>query len=168
MAGESINPRGAFDLKKVRRLIELMDEHDLSEVDLKEGDMRIRLRRRQPHSPIPLATVPSAGAALAPQEAPDGRTSPAEGAAASSPTENLLEITSPMVGTFYAASAPDAEPYVQVGSPVSADTTVCIIEAMKVFNEIEAEVSGEIAEVLVANGEPVEFGQPLFRVRPSN
>jgi acetyl-CoA carboxylase biotin carboxyl carrier protein len=163
VANDATNPGGAFDLKKLRRLIELMDQHDLSEVDLREGEMRIRLRRPNAN-PYVLTQAPAA-VAHAPQLS---QAETVADAPASSSKEKLVDVTSPMVGTFYSASSPDAEPYVRVGSHLGPETTVCIIEAMKVFNEIEAEVSGEVVEVLVQNGEAVEFGQPLFRVRPSS
>lgn len=166
MSNDAQSPGGAFDLKKLRRLIELMDQHDLSEVDLREGDMRVRLRR--PSSTpqgIPLVAGPPAAIPYEPQQGPALQQ---PGSVPAPAEEKSTEITSPMVGTFYSASAPDDEPYVRVGSHVDANTTVCIIEAMKVFNEIEAEVAGEIVEVLVENGQAVEFSQPLFRVRPSS
>jgi acetyl-CoA carboxylase biotin carboxyl carrier protein len=155
------NSGDLFDVRKVRRLVELMNEHDLSELDLKQGDQRIRIRKG--HEPVMIAgTMPIASSAAAP--ASTGR--PAEPAAPSSATEsaNQMVIKSPMVGTFYAAANPDAPPFVRVGDQVSRDTTVCIIEAMKVFNEIPAECTGRIVAVLVESGDAVEFGQPLFKV----
>lgn len=150
-----------FDVKRIRRLVELMNEHDLSEVDLRQGEQRIKLRKG--HDPIvsvggsaPPVAVPVAAAA-SPAPAPTAPT-----AAADDP--NLAVVKSPMVGTFYAAASPDAQPFVKVGDPVGPTTTVCVIEAMKVFNEIPAEVSGRIVAVLVENGDPVEYGQPLFKV----
>jgi acetyl-CoA carboxylase biotin carboxyl carrier protein len=141
MAGSSSN-QDIFDVRKIRRLVELMNEHELAEMDLRQGDMRIQLRR---------ATEPARAAS--PPAAENVETE-----------EHIALIKSPMVGTFYSASDPDSGPYVKVGDPVGPDTTVCIVEAMKVFNEIPAEVSGKIVAVLVENGEPVEFGQPMFKV----
>jgi acetyl-CoA carboxylase biotin carboxyl carrier protein len=150
-----------FDLDRIRRLVELMKEHDLSEVDLRQARTRIRVRRGaevvvqshgQPMSLPAAQSVPGAAASL-----------PEATAAAQ---EKLLEIKSPMVGTFYAASGPDAPPFVKVGDRVSPETTVCLIEAMKVFNEIPAEVSGTVAAARVENGDAVEYGQVLFLVRP--
>ncbi|HID77368.1 MAG TPA: acetyl-CoA carboxylase biotin carboxyl carrier protein [Planctomycetaceae bacterium] len=150
-----------FDVRKIRRLVELMKEHELSEIDLRQGDTRIQIRRGAPaagpeNSPVQPPRLP---ALEKPAEAPESRT-----AAATPQEEHIALITSPMVGTFYPAPDPDAPPYVKVGDHVHPDTTVCIIEAMKVFNEIQAEVSGKIVAVLVDNGEPVEYGQPLFKV----
>jgi acetyl-CoA carboxylase biotin carboxyl carrier protein len=162
MGNEGSNAGDVFDVRKVRRLVELMNEHDLAEVDLRQGDQRIRLRRG--HEPIvsyaspPLPAPPPAAAPLAAPAA-------ASGAAGEDPIATY--ITSPMVGTFYVASSPDTPAFVSVGSQVGPDTVVCVIEAMKVFNEIPAECSGSIAAVLVANGDSVEYGQKLFKVQPA-
>lgn len=147
-----------FDAQRLRRLAELMDEHDLSEIDLSQGDTRIRLRRRD-------GTAPAAEVRYAPA-APSAPMSAAHGAASAPAADeaHLHAIKSPMVGTFYTSSSPDSPAFVKVGDHVGPDSTVCIVEAMKVFNEIPAEVSGKIVAVLVENGEPVEFGQPLFKV----
>jgi len=164
MAGSSSN-QDIFDVRKIRRLVELMHEHDLSEMDLRQGDTRIQLRRGgEPVASGPPAPPATAAWGVAPAQA--GPAEEATSAPAESPAveEHIALITSPMVGTFYAASDPDAPPYVNVGDHVGPETTVCIVEAMKVFNEIQAQVSGKIAAVLVENGEPVEFGQPMFKV----
>ncbi len=149
-----------FDVRRVRRLVELMKEHDLSEIDIREGETRIRLRRGG-----------LVGEPMVTMAAPHALAGPAAGQAAAAPVEHakaeeshIALITSPMVGTFYAASNPESPPYVKVGDHVGPETTVCIVEAMKVFNQIPAEVSGKIVAVLVENGQPVEFGQPLFKV----
>lgn len=148
-----------FDVKKVRRLVELMKEHDLAEVDLRQGDQRIRLRRGG--EPVITGIAPAAFAAPSrPANAPAAGGETAAVAAGG----DLAVIKSPMVGTFYTASSPESPPFVKVGAHVGPDTIVCIIEAMKVFNEIPAEMSGQIAAVLVENGAPVEFGQPLFKI----
>ena len=149
-----------FDLKRIRRLIELMNEFDLSEVDLRQQDQRIKLRK----GGDPIVTMASA-----PPVAPAGgkatASSEADRAGGSASDDAYIAVVkSPMVGTYYAALSPDAPPCVKVGDHVNGDTTVCVIEAMKVFNEIPAEVSGQIVAVLVENGEPVEFGQPMFKV----
>ena len=144
-----------FDVKKVRELIELMKEHDLSELDLRQDDNRVRIRRGGEvvaYSAPAAASRPAAAAAAA--EAP---------AAAD---DRMLVVKSPMVGTFYRASGPDAAPFVKVGDRIGPEKTVCIIEAMKVFNEIPAGVSGQVVAILVENGAPVEFGQPLIKVDP--
>jgi acetyl-CoA carboxylase biotin carboxyl carrier protein len=164
MANSSSN-QDVFDVRKIRRLVELMNEHDLSEMDLRQGDMRIQLRRTgEPAAAAPVAQPAPAPAvsAAAPADSPrEPAPAPTESTAVE---EHVALIKSPMIGTFYAASDPDASPYVKVGDSVGPDTTVCIVEAMKVFNEIPAEVSGKIVAVLVENGEPVEFGQPMFKV----
>jgi acetyl-CoA carboxylase biotin carboxyl carrier protein len=157
-------PGDVFDVKKVRKFIELMNEHDLAEIDLRQGDQRIRLRRGP--ETVTVATAPAG--AFAAQSTSSAAHAPSEmkhsGAA---PDDGKLSIRSPMVGTFYAAANPDSPPFVKVGDQVGPETTVCIVEAMKVFNEIPAECSGRIVAVLAQNGDPVEFGQPLFRVEPT-
>jgi len=164
MAGSPSN-QDIFDVRKIRRLVELMNEHDLSEMDIRQGDMRIQLRRTgEPVVAAPVAPPPPAPVSrpIAPVEpAKEATPAPAESAAVEA---HIAIIKSPMVGTFYAAPDPDSPTYVKVGDPVGPDTTVCIVEAMKVFNEIPAEVSGKIVAVLVENGEPVEFGQPMYKV----
>jgi acetyl-CoA carboxylase biotin carboxyl carrier protein len=154
-----------FDVRKIRRLVELMNEHDLNEMDIRQGDMRIQLRRTAETvvTGVPAQPGPAPAASpVAPAEPPKETSSaPVESAAIE---EHISLIKSPMVGTFYAAPDPDSPPYVNVADHVGPDTTVCIVEAMKVFNEILAEVSGKIVAVLVENGEPVEFGQPMFKV----
>ena len=150
-----------FDVKKIRRLVQLMKDHDLAEVDLEQGEQRIRLRRggtgevvyQQPPQPQPQISQPVAAAdATAPAAAEDSQ---------------MVVIKSPIVGTFYTSSGPDSDAFVKVGDHVGPESTVCIVEAMKVFNEIPSEVSGKVAAILVANGDPVEFGQPLFKVDTS-
>lgn len=161
MASPPQSSGDTFDLRKIRRLVELMNEHDLSEIDLRQGEVRVRLRKN--HGMV----VPAGGVAYTPAAA-----TPAPAASAGSPPpaaaapaeEHLALVKSPMVGTFYASSSPESPAYVKVGDHIGPESTVCIIEAMKVFNEIPAGVSGRIAAVLVENGEPVEYGQPLFKV----
>jgi len=161
MAGSGSN-QDVFDVRRIRRLVELMQEYELSEIALQQEDTSIQLRRAAsgqtivsaPAAPVPVAPAPAAPAP-APAAAPAGQ--------AALPA-NIVEIKSPMVGTFYAAANPDAPPYVKVGDVIGPEKTVCIVEAMKVFNDIPAEVSGKITAILVENGEPVEYGQPLFRV----
>ena len=158
MSGPTPN-QDIFDVRQVRRLVELMKEHDLSEIDIREGDTRIQLRR----GADPVVTVAAPQPAAAPVAAAGG----AAAAAAEPPRlddAHIAVIKSPMVGTFYAAPNPESPPFVKVGDHVGPETTVCIVEAMKVFNQIPAEVSGKIMAVLVENGQPVEFGQPLFKV----
>jgi acetyl-CoA carboxylase biotin carboxyl carrier protein len=154
-----------FDVRRIRRLVELMNEFDLSEIDLRQQDQRIRLRRG-----IEVPATADAGPAqvAAPRAAagsPALPSKPEPGPVADE--KHVVAIKSPMVGTFYRAPSPEAPPFVKVGDHVGPETTVCVIEAMKVFNELPAECSGQIVAVLVENGEPVEFGQPLFRVDAS-
>jgi acetyl-CoA carboxylase biotin carboxyl carrier protein len=157
MAGSSSNSGDIFDVKRIRRLVELMNEHELAEIDLRQADQRIRLRKGGEVSFAPPAPRGAANPAAAASDAAP---------AAATPETHLALVTSPMIGTFYTAPSPDAPPFVKVGDHVDPTTTVCIIEAMKVFNEIPAETSGQIVAVLVENGAPVEFGQPLFKVDP--
>jgi acetyl-CoA carboxylase biotin carboxyl carrier protein len=154
-----------FDVRKVRRFIELMNEHDLSEIDLRQADQRIRLRRGPE-----MVTVAGAVAPIAPTSAAGIKTASeavSAGGSAASEDANALYIRSPMVGTFYTTASPDSPPFVKVGDQVGPESTVCIVEAMKVFNEIPAECSGKIAAVLVTTGQSVEYNQPLFRVTPN-
>ena len=161
MAGSPSN-QDIFDVRKIRRLVELMKEHELSEIDLRQENMRIQLRRGPQGALGP--TVVSSAAGAPPQPAPALGQAPATALPAAGPEEHIVLIRSPMVGTFYAASDPESPAFIKVGDHVGPETTVCIVEAMKVFNEIPAEVSGKIVSVLVENGDPVEFGQPLFKV----
>lgn len=157
---------GVFDIERIRQIVELMEQHELAEIDLQQGDEKVKLvRGTQAHvvgsaQPVVATSVP---AASVPGHAASGSADPA--AAADDGT--TVTINSPMVGTFFARSNPEAEPFVKVGSIVSDDTVVCIVEAMKVFNEIPAECRGKIVEVLVQDQQAVDFGKPLFRVQPS-
>jgi len=148
-----------FDVRRVRRLVELMKEHDLSEIDIREGDTRIQLRRGS--DPVIAVAAPravEASLAVPALAAPLAADQPKADEA------HIAVIKSPIVGTFFAAPNPESPPYAKVGDHVGPETTVCIVEAMKVFNQIPAEVSGKITARLVENGQPVEFGQPLFKV----
>lgn len=151
------------DLKRIKQLIEIMKENGLVEIEIKHDDDKIVLKRAQPQqafAPMPMMMPESVAASAG--SAGAGAT----GGPAAASQEGLVEIKSPIVGTFYATPSPDSEPYVEVGSAVSSHTVVCIIEAMKVMNEIKAETDGTVVEVLVTNGQAVEYGQVLFRVRP--
>jgi len=164
MANGSSGSGDVFDVRKVRRLVELMKEHDLAEVDLKQGDQRIRLRRGL--DPVVMAASPAAPmapAAAAPSAAPAAPANRAEAAEEA----NITYVTSPMVGTFYTSANPESPAYVNVGDQVGPETIVCILEAMKVFNEIPAECSGSIVTRLVESGDAIEFGQKLFKVQTS-
>lgn len=149
-----------MDIEQVRQLVELMKEHDLTELLVRDGDKRVILRRG-PKGQV--MVNPSAMQAMMPAPV-----APAPAAPVAVPAEDtgLVPIRSPMVGTFYSASDPNSKPYVSPGTEVGPDTVVCIIEAMKVFNEIKAELAGTVEKVMVQNAQPVEFGQPLFMVRP--
>jgi acetyl-CoA carboxylase biotin carboxyl carrier protein len=153
-----------FDIRKIRRLVELMKESDLTEIDLQQGDTRVRLRRVGETVAIAPGARPATAAPAASPPAAEAPRPAAQPAAAKPDEEHIVLIRSPMVGTFYAASDPDSPAYAKVGDPVGPETVVCIVEAMKVFNQIPAEVSGRIVAVLVENGEPVEYGQPMFKV----
>ena len=154
-----------MELKDIKAIIDLMKKNSITEFELEEKDSKLRLKRGvngpapvpQSDEAMPLMTTPFT-APLAAHQIP-----------ATAPAFNTgeVDIKSPMIGTFYRSPSPEAAPYVDVGTDVGADSVVCIIEAMKVMNEIKAEVKGVVTQILVENGKPVEFGQPLFRVRPS-
>jgi acetyl-CoA carboxylase biotin carboxyl carrier protein len=156
-----------FDLKKITKLIEIMKNNGLEEIEIKHGDDKIFLKRAQPQrATIGIPTMrPEPGLAPVGPESP-GAANQFSGQQAAPVEEDLVEIKSPIVGTFYATPSPDSGPYVDIGSEVGPQTVVCIIEAMKVMNEIKAETSGTIVEILVTNGQAVEYGQVLFKVRP--
>jgi acetyl-CoA carboxylase biotin carboxyl carrier protein len=150
-----------MDIRKVKKLIELLDDSGIAEIEITEGEESVRISRYAAgapvaaapvvaQAPVPVASAPSPAAA-APAEAP-----------AEPPEEDGFEVIAPMVGTFYAASSPGAAPYIQVGDRVNEGDTLCIIEAMKMMNQIEADVSGVVKSIRIQNGEPVEYGQVLF------
>ena len=156
-----------MDLKDIKAIIDLMRKNSVSEFELEKQDFKIRLKRgtnggnssgNYDEAPAvtyvqpPMAIAAAAVTAAAPVAAP---------------ATNEVEIKSPMIGTFYRAPSPESAPYIEVGAEVNVDTVVCIIEAMKVMNEIKAEAKGVITQVLVENAKPVEFGQPLFKIRPA-
>jgi len=145
-----------------------MERNGLVELEIKHGDDKIFLKRHVPQQSIPSETAAAKPQSVAVATGADVAKAPATEMPPPVPAknENLEEIKSPIVGTFYATPSPDSEPYVEVGSHVEPQMVVCIVEAMKVMNEIKAETSGTIAEVLVTNGQAVEYGQVLFRVRP--
>ena len=139
-----------MDLNKIKQVVDLMKKSDLSEFEIQDQEFKLRIKRDLPGRAVAPAPVAAPVAAAPAPVAAD---------------PNVKVITSPMVGTFYATPSPENPPFVAVGSPVKADTVVCIIEAMKVMNEIQSEIAGTVVECLVANGTSVEFGQPLFRVK---
>ncbi|MGD0412882.1 MAG: acetyl-CoA carboxylase biotin carboxyl carrier protein [Verrucomicrobiota bacterium] len=158
-----------MDLKDIKAIIDLMRKNNLSEFEMERQDFKIKLKRAAGVAPAveepgyyPVA--PAAPAPL-PMSAPSAPAAAATAAAAAGPPS--LEIESPMIGTFYRAPSPESQPYVEVGSEVNPETIVCLIEAMKVMNEIKAEVKGVVTHILAENAKPVEFGQPLFRIRPA-
>jgi acetyl-CoA carboxylase biotin carboxyl carrier protein len=151
-------------VRAIRHLVRLMKRYDLTAIDFLEGPTQIRLRRRGPEPSIAYQVAPTPYIPpTSPMVAPAAPT-PATPSAQAAPKGIVIE--SPMVGTFYSSSSPESPPYVNVGSAVRPDTTVCIIEAMKVFTDIPAGVAGTIAEILVKSGQTVEYGQPLFRLNP--
>lgn len=153
-----------MDIEHIRNLIELMVENDLSRLELREGETHILLRRGHP----PVISTPAVGPIVPAVAAPPGEpAAPPSPAAAPLAEAEELFIRSPMVGTFYAAPDPESPPFIKVGDPVNLETVVCLVEAMKVFNEIKAEVAGRVMRVLVNNAEAVEFDQPLFVVAPA-
>ncbi|MDX1837677.1 acetyl-CoA carboxylase biotin carboxyl carrier protein [Legionella taurinensis] len=151
-----------MDIRKIKKLIELLDETGISEIEIKEGEESVRLSR---HSHVVEAAQPVRYAPQpAPVQAPAAPAAPQAQAAAESEsaTVNGHKVRSPMVGTLYTSPSPDAQPFVKVGQKVKAGDTLCIIEAMKMFNEIEADKAGTIAAILAGNGDPIEYDQPLF------
>jgi acetyl-CoA carboxylase biotin carboxyl carrier protein len=150
------------DLKDIKAIIDLMKKNSISEFELERQDFKIKLKRggtvTAPQFEEALSFIPPVGV---------GTMAPSPIAAPHAQANGELEIKSPMIGTFYRAPSPEAANYVEVGTEVNADTVVCIIEAMKVMNEIKAEVKGVLTQILVENAKPVEFGQPMFKIRPT-
>lgn len=149
-----------MNLKEIKEMISLMNDNDILEFQLEREGFKVMLKKSPSGGDVAVHTAPAATQTQPVPVAP--ASAPAE-----APTDGLAEIVSPMVGTFYHASSPEAAPYVKKGDTVKEEDVVCIIEAMKVMNEIKAEVKGTIVEILVENGEAVEFGQPLFKVKKS-
>ena len=156
------------DLREVSKILEFMEQHSLDEFEYENGSVHIRLRKAQSHAGVPFRAmhpVPEivvAHPATAPTAAPEP-----SGSAPQPLDENLHVIKSPIVGTFYSSPTPGADPFVRPGDHVDAGRVLCIIEAMKLMNEIEADVAGEVMRVFVENGQPVEYGEPLFAIHPS-
>ena len=151
-----------MELKEIKAIIDLMKKNDLAVFKLEKDGMKLELEAHR--APVQVV-APQPVVQSVPMPAPAAVQTSAPSVPREEPQAAFKEVVSPMVGTFYRAPSPDSAPYVQVGQDVNRDTVVCIIEAMKVMNEIKAEVQGVIAEVLVENGTPVQFGQPLFRVK---
>ena len=160
-----------LSFNELRELLETLNQTDIAELKLKSDAFELTLRKPSALQPdVVMSAAPAAPAVpMGALPAPAAVPTPVESAAPSAPTvdSSLVEITAPMVGTFYRAPAPDEAMFVEVGDRIASGQTVCIIEAMKLMNELEAEVSGEIVDILVENAEPVEFGQALMRVRPA-
>jgi len=183
MKGSKKHPSGSeisvpgVDLGQLERLLSFMSEHGLEEFEYAHGDLRIRLKKAIPQQgAAPVLALPVAQSAApqgilaqappsAPQTTPQADSAPAQPSPVPAADEHIIK--SPIVGTFYAGPSPDAGPFVRAGDFVEAGQTVCIIEAMKLMNEIEADIGGEVARVLVENGQPVEYGEPLFALRPT-
>ena len=147
-----------LDLKEIKELIALMRKNDLSVFKMEKEGFKITLKKGTDFQPVISTATPAAGSV-------GGPVAVSAPAAAPAPGEKLREITSPMVGTFYSAPSPESAPFVSVGQEVTEDTVVCVIEAMKVMNEIKAETRGIVAEIVAENGKPVQFGQALFRLK---
>ena len=148
-----------MDIRKVKKLIELLDESGIAEIEITEGEESVRISRYSPNAPAVMAAPMPIAAPVAVAAAPVA--APAA-AIAAEPEETGFQVEAPMVGTFYGSSSPGSAPYVQVGDRVNEGDTLCIIEAMKMMNQIEADVSGVIKSIRLQNGEPVEYGQTLF------
>ncbi|MFN4081522.1 MAG: acetyl-CoA carboxylase biotin carboxyl carrier protein [Saprospiraceae bacterium] len=167
-----------MDFNQIQELIRLVSRSKLAEFELREGDFRLVIRNTHPHqeTPAPQVLIPAAApsaqpapAVAAPPPAPaaPASTAPAPQPAAEAPAGNLVAIKSPMVGTFYRSPSPEKPPFVKVGDHVDKGMAVCIIEAMKLFNEVESDIKGKIVKILVEDASPVEYDQPLFLVEPA-
>ena len=152
------------DLKRIKELIQVMEDHDLVEIQIEHGDDKVCLKRSHPHvtgmTAYPMFSPAMGTTGLVPSSDKTESQTPS-----ASQETGIVEIKAPLVGTFYQAASPDSDPYVEVGSTVEPQTVVCIIEAMKVMNEVKAEMSGRIMAVLATNGQAVQYGQPLFKVK---
>ncbi len=166
MPENETEPTEPIDVQTIRHLGRLMKKFDLTAIDFNDGTTQIRMRRRGGEA-VSVPGTPAAVPGSLPASIVSPPTSPAPALPPTTPASPGVVIESPMVGTYYASSSPDVPPFVSVGSVVHEDSTVCVIEAMKVFTDIPAGVSGSIAEILVKNGQSVEFGQALFRVHPA-
>jgi acetyl-CoA carboxylase biotin carboxyl carrier protein len=156
-----------IDIRKLKELVRLMTTNDLVELDLRDKDEQVTIRRptsaavpQVMHAPVAMAPAHAAAA-------PASVAPPAATAAPAAQDAGLVKVESPMVGTFYASPSPDKPPFITAGATVGPDTVVCLVEAMKIFNEIKAGVSGTVERMVVKSGDPVEFGQPMFLVKPS-
>ncbi len=157
-----------MELEKIKELIEMMKANDLNELEIVDGQTRVMLKRGAGEQVMPqvvamtsVVSAPVAGLGMVPAEQVTENDRSSE-----EPKDNAVEIVSPIVGTFYLTPSPNADPFVEVGASVEEDTIVCIIEAMKVMNEIKSEIKGTIKKILVSNGQSVEYGEPLFQIEP--
>jgi len=155
-----------MDFNEIRKLVQLVERSAISSLDIEEGELSIRIEKHAAVHPGQVAAPPAVTYA-APAPAPLAAPAPAPAAApAAAPASNLLEVKAPMVGTFYRSPGPDKEAFVKVGDRIAPGQTLCILEAMKIMNEIESEVGGKVVEILVENTQPVQFDQVLFRIEP--
>ena len=159
-----------LDHDQLHKLLDVLADSDIQEFRLEGDDFRLEVRRHLPVTAVAAPVVPVVAQAETPAPVVDvstqGDTAPAAPPAAAGSRSDLVDVTAPMVGTFYRAPAPGESPFVELGNRITAGQTICILEAMKLMNELEAEVGGEVVEILVDNGTPVEFGQVLMRVKP--
>lgn len=170
MAESLKDVKSRIDLAEIKRLIHIIEKSPITEFELVDKDLRIRISKNGSDTQavltgpqtVPVA-VPAPAAVSASAPLPEAQPSAAE-----KPKTGVVEVTAPMVGTFYRAPSPDAEPYVRIGDTVEKGSILCIVEAMKIMNEIEAEVSGKIAEILIENAQPLEYGQVMFRIETKN
>lgn len=162
-----------METKDIQKLIDYISKSDLDEINIETADLKLSIKRNVGatviQAPAPVAAAPASApaAAPAPSPAPSPEAAPAPAPAAESTPSNLIEVKSPMIGTFYRAAGPDKPNFKEVGDSIAEGEVVCIVEAMKLFNEIESEVKGKIVKILVEDATPVEFDQPLFLVDPS-
>ena len=152
-----------MDIKEIKELLELIQATGIDEFEMEKSGVRLHIR----NSPTPPAPPPVLSAVQTQAVAPERQEDSAPAETMDEVDEKLFVFTAPIVGTFYITPKPDAEPFVQVGDKVGKSTVLCIIEAMKIFNQIESDIAGEVEEILVENGQPVEFGEPLFKIRLS-
>ena len=149
-----------MNIKEIKEMINLMNENNLMELEIEKEGMRIRLRKTAP------GEVQTGGPFIIEKEVTRGKSEPSLEEQAAAPTHRSVEIKAPMVGTFYRSPSPESAPYVEIGQAIEPGQVICIIEAMKLMNEIKSEIKAKVTEILVENAEPVEFGQPLFLVEP--
>lgn len=164
----------SLNMTELRELAELVDQHGFTDFEFENEKIRVRLSKQtapqivQAAAPAVQVAQPAVAAPVSPGKSESKPETPHPGAKAETEAaadEDLYKITSPIVGTFYSSPSPDKDPYIKIGSKVSSDTTVCIVEAMKLMNELQAETSGEVVKIYVENGQAVEYGQPLFGIR---